>query len=96
MLVLATYRLTRLIGWDVITRPIRVRLTRRSESPDRMLPGYRQTLWEFLNCPFCLGFWISLGIWAAWWVTPKWTVWLALPLALSAAVGLLARHLDSD
>lgn len=92
VLALAVLRLTRLIGWDTITRPARDKLVRRNG--DRMLPGYRPKLDEFFHCPYCLGLWISLITWASYWAWPAWTLWVALPFAISAVVGLVANHLD--
>ena len=50
-------------------------------------------LGELVTCPWCAGFWVSVAVVAAelylvWWPP------VALAFALSAAVGLIARHLD--
>lgn len=104
LLSLATYRTVRLIGWDVITRPIRVRVTHRSEIEGTVYVnprtgevggGYRRGVDEFLHCPFCLGFWVSVAWWAAWYAWPRATLGVAAPLAIAAIVELVGRNLDS-
>ena len=44
-------------------------------------------------CPWCLGAWIAAGWWAAWWITAD-TLIVAVPFALSAAVGVVASVVD--
>lgn len=72
----AAYRLWRLAAEDDITEPLRV-----------MLPASTD---DFVECPWCLGFWITAGVWGSWQFRPDATVALAAPLALSAAVGEMA------
>lgn len=50
---------------------------------------------KMIRCPWCVGFWLSLLIWAAWLLAGAWTVGLAVPWALSAAVGIVAKNLDA-
>lgn len=45
---------------------------------------------KLIGCYACTGFWISLGIAAAYWSWPAVTVWIMLPFALSGFVWLLA------
>lgn len=60
------------------------------------LEGHRrQTLGALFDCPFCLGWWLSLGFWLAWVVLPYPTLVVAVPLALSGVVGLIAKNLDA-
>lgn len=97
LLALASFRLFRLIAFDVILRPMRVRVIRRAEVKGTVYVGeklYRPTLDEFVHCPWCLGFWIVLGLWASWLVWPDATLVAAAPLAISAIVGLVAHNLD--
>lgn len=83
---LAAYRLTRL--W-----------TRDSLPPLPWLRDTVQNRWghkawtELMDCPWCAGFWISLGVVlvASSPIATAWQ-WLALPLAFSAVVGLLAAR----
>lgn len=105
LLALAAYRLTRLVGWDVITRPAREALIGRYEEGSgkkardtergKKLRGYRRKLDEFVHCPFCMGFWVSLALWLAWSASPHWTLVAASPFAINAAVGLVTKNLDA-
>lgn len=62
---------------------------------DEAEPEYRRELLaEMFHCPFCLGFWVSLGTYLAWAAWPGAVFWAAVPLALSGAVGLAAKNLD--
>lgn len=73
------YRLWRLVAFDVILEPF------------RGVVGVRQALGEFVGCPWCLGFWITLAWWLAWQAWPHGTLVVAAPLAMSLAVGLVSR-----
>lgn len=98
LLSLAAYRSTRLVGWDVLTRGLRVRVTHRSEIDGTVYIGkgsYRRRTDEFLHCPWCLGFWVALAWWGAWGLWPHPSLVVATPLALSAIIGLIGRNLDS-
>jgi len=104
LLALASYRTTRLVGWDVITRPLREPATGREEhggakeARDTSQPapsGWRHHVDVFFHCPFCLGWWLSLawyGLWVCW---PTGALALATPFALSAVVGLTTKNLDT-
>lgn len=56
----AAYRGTRLFVFDSITEPIRDKAGERYAYST----GWREGIWWFwhklLNCPYCIGFWISL------------------------------------
>lgn len=102
VLVAAVYRLTRLVGWDDLP-PIqraRNRLTGALELPNLSDPELstwtfrRPTLAHFLACPFCVGFWLSLAAYGAWLSAPRLTLYAMTPLAISGAVGLIAKNLD--
>lgn len=105
LLALAAYRLTRLIGWDVITRPAREALVGRYEKGSgkqardtelgRKLGTYHRKLDEFVHCPYCMGFWCSLALWFAWWWQPHWTLVMCVPFAINAIVGLTTKNLDA-
>lgn len=81
----AALRLTRLVTADDLASPLR-----------RWAAARNETLGLFVACPWCVGFWISLGaVYAAWEVAPlrglPW--WYAVPaatLTVSWLVGLLA------
>jgi hypothetical protein len=79
LLALAAFRLWKLIAHDsILDRP-----------RDRLLNG-RDKLAEFIQCPWCLGFWLALSWWLAWLISHTWATAAAVPFALSAAVGLVA------
>ena len=77
VVALAAARTTRLITTDTITEWLRVRLSDR--------PFW----YELVTCPWCIGFWISLGWVLVWWTVDGRAVWLALPFAVSYVVGWL-------
>ena len=88
LFALAAYRLWRLLAWDEITEPARLWITRYSQGPKK---PYRATLGTFIQCGFCLGFWVALAWWGAWQAWPHATLIAAAPFAISALVGTLAR-----
>lgn len=97
LLLGASYRIWRLLAEDIILdRPRRwvVRLS-RDWTEEKMLPeGYRVKLAEFFNCPWCLGFWITIVVWLLWQADEHWTTVLSVPLALSTGVGITRGKLD--
>jgi hypothetical protein len=100
LLALAAMRLTRLIGWDSITDPIRSRITGHHHGGHKAgkRPGARwdKPQWMlFLTCPWCLGFWVSGVVWGAWLVWPTATLIACTPFAISAVVGLVVKNLDA-
>lgn len=128
ILVLATFRVARLIGWDDITIRLRgwatgipdedhevwVKILEGHaergvdpwrhglagvETPSGRLdrPPFSRFRWDFakmIRCPWCLGWWLSVAAWLLFASWPRATLFGALPLALSAAVGLIAKRLD--
>lgn len=89
VLILAAYRVWRLLALDELLDPIR--------DPLLGLKGddfARPALARFLGCPFCFGFWISLAIYGAWLSAPRPTLYAMAPFAISGAVGLIAKNLD--
>lgn len=104
-LALAAFRLTRLVGWDDLPPVVRFRAwalgervearSRPAGQDDVYVYLYRRPLLaHFVHCPFCVGFWISVAVYVAWALEPRWTLYAAVPLALSAVVGLTAKNLD--
>ena len=85
LLALAAYRVFRLLAHDTVLDPVRHRLVRAESKQE-----------EFLQCPFCLGFWISIAWWFAWIFSAHWTLVVAAPFAISAVVALVAVNLDPD
>ncbi len=103
LLAMAAFRVTRLIGWDEITEPLRQRvLTKRtggvmdSVRPRKVKFLRERSAWltKMMQCPWCLGWWVSLVWWGAWIVWPTGTLIAATPWALAALVGLGAKNLD--
>lgn len=57
---------------------------------------YREGFQDFLECPFCFGFWIALGWWGAWAIWPHWTLVASIPFVLSAGLVAAQKYLTSD
>lgn len=79
LLGLAAYRTWRIVGEDSITDGARKRLTNKA--------------YEFVICPWCLGFWIALAWWGAWQLWPHATLVAAGAMAVAAIVGLIQSFL---
>jgi hypothetical protein len=87
-------RLTRLIGADKITAPVRAKLTVWTKST---------SLSDFLVCPWCTGFWVSILITYGAWLVHGWpfadihyfAAAVAIALSSSYVIGLLA-NLEDD
>lgn len=94
LLVLASYRLTRLIVDDAITRPLRRALTGRDEDAGGIGAPVigRYSAWrdELFHCPWCVGMWVSIVTAVTWWIAPSAALAIALPLSLSAIIGLVS------
>lgn len=66
-----------------------------SSEADAVRPAYsRPTLAHLVHCPFCLGWWVSLATWLVWLAWEP-VLYGLVPLAISGAVGLLAKNLDA-
>ena len=89
---LAAYRITRLVIEDKITEDLRTRVhvAALREIED---PATWSKVKTLLSCPWCVGFWISVGVVGARLAAPR--VWrpIATAFALSAAVGLIEENL---
>jgi hypothetical protein len=142
LLALAAFRITRLVGWDDLTIPIRRWICGMGDPEHHALADMVNTLeqegidpwtrdgqdeasaylarqltaqhgeqfdglrWrpdvgharfyvsKLIHCPWCAGFWISLGVWAVWLWAPTVAVGLSVPLFFSAVIGLVAKNLD--
>lgn len=102
---IATFRLSRFVTEDVITRPVRARLIRAAY---RHRDGFVQTLseaeWDdlpsqdddapkladFLRCYWCTSAYLAVAVLAARRFFPREWEWIARGLALSAAAALIA------
>lgn len=98
LLALAAFRVWRLVAEDDLTDRPRRWLLRLGdqwrEDGDPVPDDYRAGLAAFLVCPWCLGFWLAAGWWLAWLATDEWATGLAVPFAMSAAVGIVRGRLD--
>ena len=94
LLAAAAWRVFYLLGEDdLLDRPRRyvTRLGKAWQNEGDTVPSdYRLRLGKFLQCPNCLGFWVTLAWWGAWEVWPTETLIAAVPFMLSAAV--VAAH----
>ena len=99
LLALAAWRVWHLIAEDTILDKPRRYVTRLGdwqEEGDAYPDDHRFGLREFIECPFCMGFWVSLawvGFFAAW---DTGATWAALPFALNAVVVAVNHWLTSD
>ena len=99
LLALAAYRVWRLVAEDdILDRPRRrlLRLGEWRKEGDPVPANYRSWWGDLLRCAWCAGFWISVLWWLAWAITPDWTLFLAVPFAVSALVGFARVRLDPD
>lgn len=89
LLAAAAWRTFQLIARDdILDRPRRwvLRLGDWRKEGDKIPEGYREKLGLFIECPYCAGFWIVVAWWAAWQIEDRWTLIVAVPFALSAAL----------
>lgn len=97
LIAFAAFRVWRLLAEDtILDKPRRwfLRLGNWERDGDPVPDGYRAKWGELFQCPWCLGFWISLAWWGAWQVSEKWALVVATPFAISAGVGLIRTNLD--
>jgi hypothetical protein len=81
LLALAAFRVFHLLAFDTILDSIRHRLV-KAESPQE----------EFLQCPWCTGFWVTLAWFLASEAWPHGSLVVAAPFAISAVLALVASH----
>jgi len=92
ILSLAGYRWWRLIASDDATYRLRAWLVRWDENVG--VPR-RPTMAAWLYCPWCSGFWWTLGWFGAWWLWDGVLV-IAAVFAASAVVGLIRSAIDPE
>jgi hypothetical protein len=85
LLGLAAWRVWHLIALDDIT-----------DRPRRYVTDGRDSLLEFIECPYCMGFWVALGWVGFFAVWDTGATWAALPFALNTVVVALAHWMSSD
>ncbi len=88
VLALAVLRTYRLLALDTILQPIRDRAV-GATYPDGHVAFARPRLAEWLTCVWCSGLWYSAAWYVAWLLEPRATLYVAAPLALSAAAGII-------
>lgn len=94
ILALASYRIWRLIAEDD-PPPLpewRNRIVGAQETAG-VWTFRRPTLAHMIQCPYCLGFWLSITIWGAWMLWPEGTIVAMTPFAISTSVGLIKTNL---
>ncbi len=102
LLALACFRVTRIIGWDSITEPLRRTLTGYSDDGAPALSEaeladhgrVRVYLSSLVRCPWCIGTYVCLAAYGLWLWHPVAALALSVPLALGAVTGLVAKQLD--
>jgi hypothetical protein len=95
LLSLAVYRAWRAVGLD--DAPWLLRGRRRLEGAQETagVTTYRRPkVRDLVECPWCLGWWMSLAASAAWFASPRWTLLAATPLALAALVGIIGHYVN--
>jgi hypothetical protein len=80
VLVLASFRITRLVTADVLLDSPRTWLAVH-------LPAYGAKL---ITCAYCAGFWISAAVVAAWWWGGRWGWVVLVVFAVAGAQALLS------
>ena len=95
---LACYRLTRLVVQDTITEPWRRWIVGNKRSGARALSGEhivmvaRPRVAEFITCPWCVSFWIAIGVVMLQTLTPTVCLYVTAILAFSAVAGILSER----
>ena len=91
LLALASYRTWKLLADDeILDRPRRWALCLEDWEEGKPVPEHYRLGWgAWLACPWCAGFWIALGWWAAWLAWDD-VLALAVPFALSAVLAGIA------
>ena len=94
LLALAAFRSWVLLARDDITKNLRQWMFLRTGG---VVNAARSAFWwEFVQCPWCFGFWIAIAWYIAWLIWATGALVLAVPFALSAVVALIEEHRDSD
>jgi hypothetical protein len=101
IIALAAYRLTRFLVFDSLfgfNLASRSRMSGRLDRWAYTTDGKDRTYWrgklaDLLVCPYCTGFWVTIGVWASWFYGPT---WLRVIVVLFAIAGVQAflNHLD--
>lgn len=99
LLSVAAFRVWRLLSEDTILDKLRNKLLRLGswkEEGDVIPLSYRKEWGIFIQCSWCLGWWVGLAWWGGYQFSPHWTLIAAVPFAISAVVGALAHALSPE
>lgn len=91
MYVLVAARVTRLVNYDTVLDPVRLWVARRISVLQQVgSPSRWRVVAEFMACPWCVGFWVSVFLAPAVVLILGWPWWslAALPFAGSHLVGI--------
>ena len=97
LLFFAAFRITRLVVYDKITRFFREWFISKREMEENgvvwveLMPlksGFRKTLYDLLQCPWCVGLWAGLIVSVCYFLFP-WAWFVILFLAVSGLGSLL-------
>ncbi len=92
IVTLGAWRAWRVISTDTILDWPRDRILGTITLAGGVTHYKRKHLADFVGCAWCLGFWLALGAAAAWhWWSKDNTVLISIPLAASAAIGLITN-----
>lgn len=95
LIVLASWRLTRLFVYDIVTKFIREQFwdlvkVGRGHQLEKPKIGPRRTIADLLDCPWCFGVWASAIMIFFYLITP-YAVFPVMLLALSAVASFLTN-----
>jgi hypothetical protein len=97
---LACARVTRLINSDTILDAPRLAIARRAHDDDSSPAERRRwsTALYFVQCPWCVGFWVCLVSAVVPVLVIEWPWWALLPVALAAShlIGVFAFAADTE
>jgi hypothetical protein len=93
LITLASWRLTRLFVYDMITKFIREQFldvvkVGRQFALEKPKTGPRRTLADLLGCPWCFGVWATALV-SFFYLLSEWFVYVTIVLALSAVATFL-------
>ena len=104
LMAFASFRITRLVVYDKITRWFReLFVQRRVFGKDNQTyveittfgKGFRHTIYTLLGCPWCIGIWSGLAVMVSYFIFPwAWSVIFFLALAgAGSLIQILANYL---
>ena len=93
ILALATWRISSLlvnedVPWQIFGRFRSLAGVRYDENSERIVTGFWS---ELIICIWCTSVWVGLILMTLWGLWPQPTLWIAVPLALSAGAILIDK-----